>query len=162
MKKTILFAFALVAILFTTALSGQVTRPGGGSTTGGTTSGSGSGAGSQGGSSAGAGSQAGSGTTAPGAMVSYPKVFISTPAATKGGKSSRRLLAGNPFKGKNQGTDLTYDIVDAQGNVIKDDVGAITKGADGDMVIDASKLKSKTGNRLRIKGAGTAVEFYPF
>ena len=90
--------------------------------------------------------------------MAYPKVYVSTPSATTG-KPTRRLLVGNPFKGKNQGVDLTYDVLDPKGNVVPD---AVSKGADGDMVIDAGKLKQKTGNRLRIKGKGTAVEFYPF
>jgi hypothetical protein len=154
MKKTILFAFALIAILFTADLSAQVTRPGGGTTSGG----SGTGAGSQGGGS-GATSQGGSkGAGAQGAAVTYPKVYVLTPAAT-GGTPSRRLLAGNLFKGKDQGIDLTFDVLDPKGAVV---TGALVKEADGNMVIDAGKLKSKTGNRLRVKGKGTAVEFYPF
>jgi hypothetical protein len=163
MKKTILFAFALCAMLLTTVLSAQTTRPGSGAGAGtGTGAGSGSSTvgGSQGGSTVGGsqgGSKAaggGSGTQAPTA-ITYPKVFVLTSG------QARRMLAGNLFKGKDQKVDLTFDIVDSKGNVIKDDAAAITKGADGDYVIDASKFKSKTGNRLRVKGAGTNVEFYP-
>jgi hypothetical protein len=156
MKKTILFASALFAMLLTTAVSGQgTTRPGGGAGAGSTT-GAGAGSSSVGG---------GAGTTTPGGsgkpqdkMITYPKVYVVTPAA-KGGQPSRRLLAGNLFKGKDQGIDLTYDVLDPKGNVVPN---SVSKNDAGEMIIDQSKLKNKTGNRLRVKGAGTAVEFYPF
>lgn len=166
MKKTILFAFALIAVLFTTTVSGQGTRPGGnnpgaGTTTGGTTGGGSNTVGdNKAGSNVGGNNQAGNnaGGSKAGGAITYPKVYVSTPSPT-GGKATRRLLAGNLFKGKDQGVDLTLDIVDPSGNVIKDDASSITKGADGDWVIDASKVKSKA-HRLRVKGNTT--EFYPF
>ncbi len=138
MKKTILFASAFFAMLLTTSVSAQVTPSTGG----------------------GVGQQDDkSGPTDN--LKCCPSIYVESPAAKPGGKPSRRLLAGNLFKGKNRGIDLTYDVLDAGGSPAANGNSAVTKDASGNLVIDRSKL-SKTGKfRIRVK-AGGATEFYNF
>lgn len=110
MKKTILFASALFAMLFTTTITAQAVGGSGGGT-GGNTS-----------------------------VSCCPKFYVSTPSTTKGGKPTSRLLVSNAFKGMNRGVDLTYDIMDAKGGAIANSSNAISKNAAGDVVIDLGKL----------------------
>ncbi len=137
MKKTILFASAFFAMLLTTNLSAQVTSGGDGSTT------------------------SGDQRDPNDAMKCCPSIYVETPSVKKGGKASRRLLSGNPFKGKNRGIDLSYDIVDAGGSPVANGESAVTKDAAGNLVIDRSKLSKAGKFRLRLK-AGTATEFLNF
>jgi hypothetical protein len=131
MKKTILLASAFFAMLFTTTVSAQV-----------------------------AAGDNGGGNKPSNVVSCCPKFSVTTPAATKGGKATTRLLVGNPFKGKNRGIDLTYDIMDSKGGAVAGWEGSISKNAAGDMTIDLGKLP-KGKYRLRLK-AGTATETYNF
>lgn len=137
MKKTILFASALFAMLLTTSVSAQVSP-----------------------STEGAAQQDDKNKPSDN-LKCCPSIYVETPAAKPGGKPTRRLLAGNLFKGKNRGIDLTYDVLDAGGSPAANGNSAVTKDASGNLVIDRSKF-SKTGKfRIRVK-AGGATEFYNF
>jgi hypothetical protein len=87
-----------------------------------------------------------------------PKIYVSTPATTPGGKAKMRLLASKAFKGRQQGTDLSFDVLDAKGKVVEGLSDVITTNAAGDVVVDASKLPAGK-HRLRAK-AGKATETY--
>jgi hypothetical protein len=137
MKKTILFASAFFAMLLTTSVSAQVTP-----------------------STEGAAQQDEKNKPADN-MKCCPSIYVETPAAKPGGKSSRRLLAGNLFKGKNRGIDLTFDVLDASGSPVANGNSSVAKDASGNLVIDYSKLKKGGKYRIRVK-AGGATEFYNF
>jgi hypothetical protein len=87
-----------------------------------------------------------------------PKVYASTPATKPGGKATMRLLASKPFKGKQQGVDLSFDVLDAKGKVVEGVSDAITTNASGDVVVDRAKLPAGK-YRLRAR-AGKASETY--
>lgn len=69
-----------------------------------------------------------------------------------------RLLASKAFKGRQQGTDLSFDVLDSKGKVVEGLSDVITTNAAGDVVVDAAKLPAGK-HRLRAK-AGKASETY--
>lgn len=71
----------------------------------------------------------------------------------------RKTLSSNPFKGKNRGIDLTFDILDPNGAVVPGLSEAITLNGSGDVVVDGAKLPKGKKYRLRAK-AGNASETY--
>lgn len=87
-----------------------------------------------------------------------PKIYASTPATKPGGKATMRLLSSKPFKGRQQGVDLSFDVLDAKGKVVEGVSEAVTTNDSGDVVVDRAKLP--VGKyRLRAR-AGKASETY--
>ncbi|MBK7357855.1 MAG: hypothetical protein IPI45_13070 [Saprospiraceae bacterium] len=94
----------------------------------------------------------GQGATTPMAHVSCcPKIYVSTPSIKKGAKPATKLVSSNLFKGKNQGIDLSFDVLDPAGAVVPNGQSAISQNATGDIVIDAGKLAKGKKYRLRVK-----------
>lgn len=87
------------------------------------------------------------------------KFYVSTPSAKKGGKATNRLLAGNPFKGKEKGIDLSFDFLDPNGAVVDGLDNAISSDGAGNIYVDAAKLPAGKKLRLRAK-AGKSSETY--
>lgn len=149
MKKTILFASALFAMLLTTtSVSAQgtpakddVSNPAGGDMSGKDDKG-----GNQG---------------SDDAMKCCPKkLILSIPAKTKGGKATNKVLSSSILKG-NEGKDLSYDIVDAGGTSVPGAHGAVSKNAAGELVIDGGKLGKGKKYTFKFK-AGTKTQSVAF
>ncbi len=102
-------------------------------------------------------SAAGSGSTA--MLKCCPRIYFSAPAAKPGSKATTRLVSGNLFKGQNRGQDLSFELLNAKGQVVSGLDEAIQKNNAGDLVIDGSKLPNGQKMRLRVK-SGKAVESY--
>ncbi|HRG67331.1 MAG: hypothetical protein JNL65_09790 [Saprospiraceae bacterium] len=86
-----------------------------------------------------------------------PKIYLSTPSIKKGAKPATKLVSSNLFKGRNQGIDLTFDVLDPEGAVLPNGQSAISQNATGDIVIDAGKLAKGKKYSLRVK-AGSDTE----
>ncbi|MBK9108767.1 MAG: hypothetical protein IPM92_10480 [Saprospiraceae bacterium] len=98
-------------------------------------------------------------TTGTAARKCCAKIYVSTPAAKKGGKTTNRLLSGNPFKGKERGIDLSFDFLDPNGTAVDGLDHAITTDGSGNVYVDAAKLPAGKKIRLRAK-AGKSSETY--
>ncbi len=86
-----------------------------------------------------------------------PKIYVSTPSIKKGAKPATKLVSSNLFKGRNQGIDLSFDVLDPAGAVVPNGQSAISQSATGDIVIDAGKLAKGKKYSLRVK-AGNDTE----
>ena len=89
-----------------------------------------------------------------------PKIYLNTPSIKKGAKPATKLVSSNLFKGRNQGIDLTFDVLDPEGAVLPNGQSAISQNATGDIVIDAGKLaKGKKRRKILIKFILTPSNF---
>lgn len=134
MKNCILSIAALIMMLVATSLSGQGSI--GGSGNPGTSTGN---------------------PTPSDRMVCCKKIYVETPSLT-GGVAKTRLLSGNPFKGKNAGLDLTFDVVDAKGNPVSNG-WSVGPNAAGDYLVKPGTFTKGMKYRLRLR-AGKNTEFY--
>ena len=144
MKKTILFASALFAMLLTTTtISGQVTNPAKDDVS--------NPAGGNTGGDAGKDMDKGKGKGSDDAIKCCPAKLM-----LKDGK----ILSTSILKGTAKGVDLTFDILDANGKVEPDGAKSVSKNASGDLVIDGGKLKKgKHSIRFRAGKATQSIQF---
>ena len=129
MKKAILFSLAFFTMLFTTAVMAQTDATVSKTRTSST------------------------------GLKCCASFYVSYPGANLGEDPSIKLLTSNPFGGRNQGIDLTYDVLDPNGGLVPNGSNSVDINSNGDLIIDASKLPAGKRYRLRLKAGNDIVNF---
>ncbi len=87
-------------------------------------------------------------------------IYVNYPAHM-GQDASTKTLTRNPFGGRHEGIDLSYDVLDPNGGLVPNGSSSLSVNSNGELIIDAGKLPAGKQYRLRLK-AGNDVEYYNF